>query len=410
MASIGASGVLVENGTRLVLDYGTKVREVPPKFPIPVEGKINAVLLTHAHLDHSGGVALFTAKENGCPILSQECTKPLVELLLHDSIKISHEEGVTLPFTENDVKFTMKRFAPINFRKPYQIHKTKITAFDAGHIPGSCIFHLDFGKKSLLYTGDYKTTDTRLMEKADTDLPRVDYLITESTYSDREHPDRKSQEKELVRIVNETVSNDGVALVTGFAIGRLQEVLLVLNKYGIDYPIYMDGMAKKATTIINQHRNLLKEPRGLDKALEKVKYVASERLRKKVIKQPCVILTTSGMLNGGPIVWYLKKLYEDRNSALVLTGYQIEDTPGKILLETGRFITKEFNLEVRMFVRRLDFSSHLGRSDLLDFIKKVNPEKVFCVHGDHTEEFAQELREKGFDAIAPVANNRVFTV
>jgi putative mRNA 3-end processing factor len=116
------------------------------------------------------------------------------------------------------------------------------------------------------------------------------------------------------------------------------------------------------------------------------------------------------MLNGGPVVWYLKKLYSDRRSSLVLTGWQLEDTPGKILLETGRFITKEVDLEVKMLVKRLDFSAHAGRSELFEFVEKLNPEKVFCVHGDHTEEFASELKEKGFDAVAPLANNRIFQI
>jgi putative mRNA 3-end processing factor len=172
--------------------------------------------------------------------------------------------------------------------------------------------------------------------------------------------------------------------------------------------LFIDGMAKKATTIINKHKNLLKEPDRLDKVLEKVQYISSPNRRNKIIKHPCVILSTSGMLNGGPIIHYIKKLYDMQTCSLVLTGYQVEGSPGKVLLETGRFITKDLNLDMKMFVKRLDFSSHAGRSDLFNFIERVNPEKVFCVHGDHTEEFANELKQKGFDAIAPVANNRIF--
>ncbi len=411
IASIGASGILVDTGLeKIVLDYGTKVREAPPMFPIPVEGKIDALLLTHAHLDHSGGIPLFASKGNGCPIYALNCTKDLTELLLNDSVKIGHEEGIDLPFNKQDVKNTIKSFVSTNYRKPFKVGKTTVTYFDAGHIPGSAMVHLDTGENSLLYTGDLNTVDTRLIERADEDLPEIDYLITESTYAQREHPDRKDQERQLVEIVNETVSGHGIALISGFAISRLQEILLILHKHGIDYPVFMDGMAKKATTIINDYKNLLRESNGLDKALKFVKYVASDNQRKKVIRQPCAILTTSGMLNGGPIVWYLKKLYDDRKGSLIFTGYQTEDTPGKILLETGRYITKETNIEVRMLVKRLDFSAHIGRSELLRFIDKINPKKIFCMHGDHTEEFATELQEKGFDATAPVANNRIFNL
>ncbi|MEM5836679.1 MAG: MBL fold metallo-hydrolase [Candidatus Aenigmatarchaeota archaeon] len=409
LSTVGCSAVLVDTGIeKILLDYGTKVKEVPPQFPIPIQGKPDAILLSHSHLDHSGAIAIFSANGQGCPIYSINVTKPLTELLLLDSIKVSHEEGVSLPFSKKDVHETIKNFISIPYRQKIKLKKTSFTFLDAGHIPGSAMVLLDFKDKNLLYTGDFKTTDTRLLKRAELDLDKVDYLITESTYSDREHPDRKSQEKELIKIIEETLAVDGHCLIAGFAVGRLQEILLVLDKHGIDYPVYLDGMAKKATTIINQYKNLLREPESLDRALDKVEYITSSRQRKRILKNPCVILTTSGMLNGGPVVWYLKKLYSDERSSLILTGWQLEDTPGKILLETGRFITKDVNLEVKMFVKRLDFSAHAGRSELFSFVKKLNPEKVFCIHGDHTEEFALELRERGFDAVAPLANNRIF--
>jgi len=361
-------------------------------------------------LDHSGGLAIFESSGSAVPIYGFGITKQFTEMLLYDSLKISHEEGVKLPFTDEDVFNTIKNFIPVQFKQPFKLKKTEFTAFDAGHIPGSSMPFLDTGGKTILYTGDYKTADSRQLKKADMNLPDVDVLITESTYAYRDHPDRKTQEKQLVETINNTLAVDGVCLVAGFAVGRLDEILLVLDSYGIDYPVYIDGMAKKAITIINQHKSLMKEPSALDKALKKAEYISDEKKRKKIIKQPCVILTTSGMLSGGPIAGYIKKLYDNRDCSLVLTGFQVEGTPGKVLLETGKFINKEVDLDMKMFVRKLDFSSHTGRTDLLKFIEKVNPEKTFCVHGDHTEEFANELKEKGFDATAPLANNRIFNI
>lgn len=414
MSTVGASSILVDTGVeKILLDYGTKVQEIPPKFPIPIEGKVDAILLSHTHLDHSGAIPLFYAKGNGAPIYSIDVTRPLCKLLWLDSIKVGREEGVELPFTKKDVKDTVKNFVPVNYRVPFKSHTTEITFFDAGHIPGSAFHFLKFDNgKSLLYTGDFNTRNTRLLEKADTDLPEVNYLITESTYSDRNHPDRKQVEKELIKTINETLANDGITLVAGFAVGRIDEILLVLDAYGIDYPVYVDGMAKKAITIINRYKNLLRESNSLDKALEKVEYVREDKMRKRIIRQPCVILTTSGMLSGGTIIPYIKKLFRRDDSSLILTSYQVEGTPGRILLETGKFIypKENLNLDVKMFVKRLDFSSHLGRKELFEFIEHVNPEKIFCVHGDHTEEFANELKEKGFDAVAPLANNRIFTI
>ncbi|MEM5853065.1 MAG: MBL fold metallo-hydrolase [Candidatus Aenigmatarchaeota archaeon] len=411
MQTVGASGILVDTRKeKILLDYGTKIREVPPTFPIPVQGRPDAILLSHAHLDHSGAIAIFSANGQHCPIYSINVTKPLTELLLMDSLKVSHEEGVALPFKRKNVGESMRNFVSIPYRHNFKLKSVEFEFLDAGHIPGSAMILLNIKDKKLLYTGDLKATDTRLLKKADLNLQEVHYLITESTYSDREHPERKEQEKELIRIIEETLALDGHCIIAGFAVGRIQEILLVLHKHGIDYPIFLDGMAKKATTIINQYNQLLKEPESLDKALEKVEYVNSRKDRKRALRKPSVILTTSGMLTGGPVVWYIKKLYADKKSSLVLTGWQLEDTPGKILLETGRFITKELDLEVKMSVKRLDFSAHAGRSELFELVDKLNPEKVFCIHGDHTEEFANELKEKGFDAVAPLANNRIFNL
>jgi len=411
LSFVGCSGVVVDTGkAKLVLDYGTKLQETPPKFPLPIQGKADAVLLSHCHLDHSGAVPLFNANSNSIPVYAKDVTKNLCELLWMDSIKISREEGVELPFSKHDVVKTIDNFISVKYRHQFNFKGSKISFFDAGHIPGSSMPFVNSGDKTILYTGDLKTVDSRLLKGADTDLPDVDVLITETTYGYRDHPDRKTQEKQLVEAIRNTLAVDGVCLVAGFAVGRLDELLLVLDSHGIDYPVYIDGMAKKAITIINRHKNLMKEPNALDRALKKVEYVNEEKKRKKIIRQPCVILTTSGMLSGGPIVGYIKKLYDNRDCTLILSGFQVEGTSGKVLLETGKFINKDLNLDMRMFVKRLDFSAHLGRTELFDFIEKVNPEKVFCVHGEHTEEFASELKEKGWDAVAPLANNRVFEV
>lgn len=408
MGCVGASGICIEDGSdKIVLDYGTKVREIPPKFPLPVENP-KAVLLSHAHLDHSGGIPLLV-KNYSTPIYALDVTKELTELLLEDSIKVSREEGVELPFNEFDVKQTMKNFILVNYHKPFKIGNFKITYFDAGHIPGSAMIFVESKNTNVLYTGDFNDVNTRLLEKCEDDLPKVKNLIIESTYADREHPDRKREEKELVKMVEETISDNQPAIIATFAVGRAQEVLLILSKHGISYPVFMDGMAKKATTIITKYKKYLRDSEELEEALKFVSYVKG-RMRKRLVKEAACIITTSGMLNGGPVVNYIKKLHKNERASLLLTGWQIEGTPGRILLETGRFIHENLNLEVKMRIRRFDLSAHAGRKSIFEFIKKVNPEKIFCIHGDHTEEFAEELRREGFDAVAPIANNRIFFV
>ncbi len=412
MNSVTPSGILVDTGkARFVLDYGADVEHMPPKPPMAVD-KVDYILLSHGHLDHCGSLPILV-KKNSCPIISNSCTKELTELLLLDSVKINMFEAgdieeAKLPFDKTDVKLTIKKFVDLKYRKPLSFKNTEIAFYDAGHIPGSAMILMKTKGKNLLYNGNFNTADTRLLAGCDQDLPKIDYLITESTYSQRDHPDRKSQEKGLVQLVNETISNDSVALISTFAIGRAQEILQVLNSYGIDYPLYLDGMARKSTTIINRYKNLLREPNSLDDVLEKVTFVGGDRMRDKIVKQPCAIVTTSGMLAGGAIIPYIQKLHKDRNSSLILTGFQVPNTPGHKLLQTGRFIHEEIDVEVEMFIKRFDFSAHGGRKELLGFVKDVNPEKVFCVHGDDTIGFAKELDEKGFDAIAPTVGNRIF--
>ncbi|MBI4010358.1 MAG: MBL fold metallo-hydrolase [Candidatus Aenigmarchaeota archaeon] len=414
MNRVTPSGILVDTGkTRFVLDYGADVEHMPPKPPMAVD-KVDYILLSHGHLDHCGSLPMLV-KKNGCPIISNACTKELTELLLLDSVKINMMEAgdieeAKLPFDKQDVKVTVKKFVDFKYRKPLSFKNTEIIYYDAGHIPGSAMILMKIDGKTLLYDGNFNTIDTRLLAGCDQDLPKIDYLITESTYAQREHPDRKSQEKELVQLVNETISNDGVALISTFAIGRAQEILLILDSYGIDYPLYIDGMARKSTTIINKYKNLLKEPRSLDDALKKVTYVNGDGMRSKIIKRPCAIITTSGMLSGGTVVPYIQKLHADKNSSLILTGFQVPGTPGHTLLQTGRFVHENSDLEVEMFVKRFDMSAHAGRKEIFSFIKNINPEKVFCVHGDDTKGFAEELKGKGFDAVAPTVDNKIFNI
>ncbi|MCX6821518.1 MAG: MBL fold metallo-hydrolase, partial [Candidatus Aenigmarchaeota archaeon] len=229
---------------------------------------------------------------------------------------------------------------------------------------------------------------------------------------DREHPDRLKEERKMVETIQGTLENDGIALVSCFAIARSQETLLVFDEYGLEYPIYIDGMSKKATRIINSYPSLQREYNCVEKALKRldVRFITNPSIRKKILKKPCIIVTTSGMLTGGPITHYIEKMYDREDCTLILTGFQVPGTEGAVLLETGRYIHQDLDLAVKMPVRKFNFSSHAPRSELFKFVKHVNPGKVFCMHGDNTKRFAQELSEEhGFDAISP-SNDRNFEV
>jgi putative mRNA 3-end processing factor len=176
---------------------------------------------------------------------------------------------------------------------------------------------------------------------------------------------------------------------------------MVLNSFNPDFPIFLDGMAKSATEISLRYPELLKDSKALKRALKKVIEIWDDKDRKKITKQPCAIITSSGMLEGGPSVRYVKYLYDDPTSSVVFTGFLLPGTAGRTLAETGRFVTEGFDMKIKMNVYHFDFSAHAGRTQLFNFVNKIEPKKIICMHGDNCEWFAKELNEKGFDAIAP---------
>ena len=407
---VGRSATLVDSGSnRVVIDYGIKINVKPTEYPKKIKGKLDAILLSHAHLDHSGALPILFHQGRKIPVFGINITKPLIKMLLIDSHKIARYEGEKEMYDKRDIKKTTNNFNPIKYRKTFRIGNIKVTPFDAGHIPGSVMYLLEIKGKRVLYACDYNISDTRLVKGADMNLPDVHYLITESTYAQREHPDRHGEERKMMKTIKETLANDGIALVSSFAIARTQEMLLIMDEYEPKAKIYVDGMAQKATKIIARYPELLSEYNILEKVLQRldIQTINNPKKRKGILKKPCIIVTTSGMLSGGPVVNYLEKLYDKENCSLILTGFQVPGTEGAVLLETGHYIHGDLDLKLKMNVRKFDFSSHSSRTDLFRFVKKLNPEKVFCVHGDNTEGFAEELRENGFDAIAP-KDDRVF--
>ncbi|MCX8179041.1 MAG: MBL fold metallo-hydrolase [Candidatus Aenigmarchaeota archaeon] len=394
---VGRSAILVKTAkAKVMFDYGLKPLPKGVDFPEKVNDKIDALFISHGHLDHLGAAPLL----KDIPVYAHEITSHFTRLLLTDTLKIAKQDGYELGYGEEDVKSLQRNFQFMEYDETVSINGEKIKAIDAGHMPGSFMFFMK--DQSLLYTGDFKLEDTRLVKGANPDIGQVKTLVMETTYSDRDHPDREKEEKRLMDFIKQTLDNDGVMLMPTFAISRTQELILVLNEYGIKTPIYIDGMSASATEIINAYPELQKEYNSVKKAMQRldVRYVDAPN-RKKIIKKPCIVITGSGMLEGGAILEYMKRLHDNENCSVALTGFQVPGTAGFKLLQTGQMSINGKDVKVKATVKKFDFSSHASRTDILELIDKLNPENIFCVHGEKTEEFADELKNKGYNAYSP---------
>jgi len=401
---VGKSAILLEaGGTRVLLDYGMKlIPKEHPQFP-PIPEKVDAVLLSHAHLDHSGSLPRLVRKGFDIPIYGIDITREYIDLLLYDAIKVAKLKEHNIGYGSKEVRKVLNNFRPVEFNVPFKIGDLEITAFNAGHIPGSAMFYIRYDGRSLLYTGDFNTLSSRLMPPAQIEnIPEVDILITESTYAMREHPPREKQESLLKEIIIDTLKSGGTAVVAGFAIGRLLEVAMALRAKGFRGKIFLDGMARRSTEITELFSNRVRDSDDLKLTTMSITSVRNWQMRKKIAKKPNVILTTSGMLEGGPVHYYMKERREDENSTITLTGYQVDGTEGRRLLEEGRVEIEGEETWIMMKVNQLNFSAHASRSGILRMINELKPESIMVVHGEHSNLFAEELEDKmGISSFSP---------
>ncbi len=386
---VGRSAFLLEEGNaRVLLDYGVNIEEeeIPKAFPIPFKGYVDAVILSHAHLDHSGGIPLLYRDSEPKTFMTPPSI-PLVELLIRDSLKIADLSDKYLPFGENELRRMMRRIGQLKYEKEKQVTEgVMVKPHDAGHVIGSVMPELDFKGRKILYTGDFNLHQTRLHDPAFSDFKpgEVDVLIIESTYADRVHPDRRELEKEFVQSCLDVLDSGGNVLVPAFALGRAQEILMILNSYNVPYPVYLDGMAKAIADIMISYPEYVRDPDALQKALMDAEWVSHPSTRRKVFKEPSIVVSPAGMMQGGHVVSYMvNMLKKSVNPAVFLTGYQVPGTPGRVLLEEKRFSVENININCSdLNVKYFDFSAHADQPDLHEMIKTVDPKLVIIVHGD----------------------------
>jgi putative mRNA 3-end processing factor len=329
-------------------------------------------------------------------------TSRLAGLLARDTLKIAEHKGHNIPYnSEEIIEFERKaRFK--EYLDEFETSGYTACFYDAGHIPGSASVHLEKDGKTLLYTGDINTVTTELQNGADTAFPQSDILITESTYFGINHTPRDILEKKFIESIKETIDNGGVALVPAFSIGRTQEIMLLLKKNKLQ--AYVDGMGVDVFNLMKRSPESVRDIRKLENCFSSSSIVRREQ-RKDIIDEPGIIVTSAGMINGGPVLYYIGEIYDDPRSKIHLTGYQAEDTNGRRALESGYIENNDNTQHLLCGLELYDFSAHAGDSQLKAIVKKCcdrGTEKVFPVHGDNTEGFAAWIREEiGVDAIAP---------
>lgn len=394
---VGRSAFLLESDRRLLLDYGIKLNS-RTEYPLPFQGFINAVILSHAHLDHSGSVPA-VYEYGSVPCFATYPTHALSTLLIKDSMKIQRMNREKSHYTKTEFRKMLSNFIPLTYNNPLNLtDHTSIMLKDAGHIPGSAITQIETDGKKIVYTGDFKLEETLLHKGAEM-VEDVDILLIESTYSEREHPARKQLEEELYEETIRVLESGGNALLPSFAVGRSQELVQLLRHFDEDVKIYLDGMAKTASQIIMDYPSYVKNAKALSAALESVEWVNSDRQRKKALERPSIIVTTAGLVEGGPVMRYILKL--NKNSEIIFTGFQIPGTNGRRILDEHRMKVNGVEHRIETPAKYMDFSAHAGRKDLWSFVKKASPEKIFCIHGDTCAEFANDLSAEGYDAVAP---------
>jgi len=398
---VGRSAFLVTHkDSKILLDYGAMTTKVPG-FPMHVPPKdIKAIVLSHAHLDHSGAAPLHFLSGN-MKLHATPVTSELSNILIQDFIKIS---GQYLPFEFLDLMAMNSNTVNHGYMEPFQIGDFTVSFYDAGHIPGSAVVSVEAGNKRLLYTGDINGDETNLLSGSWKNLGEANMVITESTYATADHPHRSMAESAFVDFAKEVVERGGILLVPAFSVGRAQEIAMTLVKAGFRHPIAMDGMALKVNGILLRYQEYLRDPTALRRTLESLEEVTSWTQRRRLTRKPGVIISPAGMLVGGASIFYNEHLSMDEKNGIAIVSFQVPGTPGRTLIEKGLTIYRGKPTKVKAEVRRFDFSSHSGKTTLFNDLKGIGGSPRFLtVHGEEESclALAQQLNtELGVEATA----------
>jgi len=398
---VGRSAIFMKDIKGVLFDYGIKLGSEKPEYPIGMP-EMDAFVLSHAHIDHVGAApTIYNA--HYVPAYGTRPTLKLSNILLDDSLSVARKNHTQAKFSKRQIKAFNNKFQIKDYNKPFRIGDMELEFFDAGHIAGSAVTLINRknakNNKRVVYTGDFKLEGQSLHKGAE--IIESDVLVMESTYAKRKHPDRKELIKKFIDSVKETLDSGGNALVPVFAVGRSQEILYLLHKHGLSGVTFIDGMARAATKAVLNYPEYIQNAKELEAALGEAEVISDAAHRKKALEAPSVILTTAGMLSGGPVLNYITKL--NKYSKIMLTGYQVDGSNGRTLLDDKKVEIDGVVHRIETPAAYFDFSAHAGRDDLYEYVKKSNPSTVICVHGDaeNSKDLAENLTMEGYKAYAP---------
>jgi len=415
---VGRSAILLQTReSQVLIDCGinpgaTNPFNAFPRLDVPQfdVSTLDAVIISHAHLDHCGFLPFLFKYGYDGPVYCSAPTSNLMTLLQLDYLDVANKQGFIASYDQKDVRECVLHTLPLRYGSVTDISPDiRLTLHNAGHILGSSIIHLHIGEglHNLVYTGDYKYAKTTLLEAATTTFPRVETIITESTYGAPQDvmPSRIAAEEKLASIINTTLERGGKVIIPVPAVGRAQEIMLIIDGYmkrGLmkEAPVFIEGMISEATAIHTAYPEYLaREVRNsiLHEGINPFQsdyftIVEHPSAREEIVEgEPSIIMATAGMLEGGPVIDYFKRLASDKLNTVIFVSYQIEGTLGrrvqKGLTETP-IMNNEGKLEVikvKLSVESIEgFSGHSDRRQIINYIRRVTPrpEKVIVCHGE----------------------------
>ncbi len=411
-------GILMDSGIR----QGGQKDPIPDFRMIQEMGGVDAIVISHAHMDHIGTLPMISRAYPSARIYMTPMTLELTRVLLLDSLKIMAMQEEEIPhYAASDVEAMMERIVPVHYQVEMEIlTDIRMTFYSAGHIAGAACINLVTPEGTVFYTGDYSAFLQKTIEGIRIPRLRPDLVITECTYGSRLHSNRQVEEQRLIQLTGDAVRQGSKVLIPVFALGRAQEVLLLLKEgmqNGIipKVPVHVDGMVRDINRVYRNHPTYLrgKLARSILKGMEpfysdEIRAVLPTDDRRAMLEEkgPAIFVSSSGMLTGGPSVLYAEKIAMMENGLILITGYQDEEAPGRLLLQLMEEKQKAAEktetedgeedkekqvptislggkvIPVRARVERIGLSAHGDQGEILSLLSMLNPRHVVLVHGD----------------------------